>query len=181
MRTLRVSLVGTVILALLGGLGNVALAQDDMDAAKVTPVTGTRLSAVEDTTDEEWWEEDGVGHSRGVRGVETIEWSDPRLPSELQLVNNFDAYDQGGVFSGATLLEGPEGYWTGEFRVFCDADFECNGMNTLTGHGAYEGLSAMIRAFDDIEGPEFGDWVFEGLILEGELPPIPEALEPPAE
>jgi hypothetical protein len=52
-------------------------------------------------------------------------------------------------------------------------------MNTIIGHEAYDGLSAVMRAFDDIEGPEFGDWVFEGPIFEGELPPMPEALEPP--
>ena len=54
-------------------------------------------------------------------------------------------------------------------------------MNTITGHEAYEGLYAVIRAFDTIEGPEFGDWVFEGFILEGEMPPMPEPVEPASE
>ena len=82
--------------------------------------------------------------------------------------------------TGTTLMEGPEGYWTGEFTLFCDADSGCSGVNTITGHGAYEGLFAVMRAFDDIEGPVFGDWVFEGVIFESEMPPMPEALEPSA-
>ena len=187
MRTLRMSLAGTVILALLGGLSGVALAQNDEDAGPVTHFTGTQLDAVDDVTDEEWWVEDNdLLRSRGTRVTETIEWSDPRLPSELQGVMNFVQYPhtevpRGTAVSGTTLLEGPEGYWTGEFTLFCDADSECNGMNTLTGHGAYEGLFAVMRAFDDIEGPEWGDWVYEGLIFEGEMPPMPDPIEASAE
>jgi len=178
MRALRVTLAGTVILALLGGLGSAAIAQADTDAGPVTRVTGTVLSSVDDATDEESWEEDGIYHSRGFRVTETVDWSDPRLPSELQSVQNLDASGSSAVVSGTTLLEGPEGYWTGEFIVVCDAASGCTGVNTITGHEAYEGLFAVMRAFDDIEGPVFGDWVFEGLIFEGEMPPMPEALEP---
>ena len=184
MRILRVTLAGTVVLALLGGLGSVALAQEDAETAKVTPFTGTRLDAVWDTTDAEWWEEDGIGHSRGMRGTETIEWSDPRLPSEMHVGMNFDEYGPGEfqatAVSGTTLLEGPDGYWSGEFTVYCD-DRGCHGMNTITGHEAYEGLLAVFRAYDDIEGPEEGEWVYEGLIFEGEMPPRPEPVEPSAE
>ena len=46
MRTLRLSLVGAIICALLGGLNGVALAQDDGDGGPVTHFTGTRLDAV---------------------------------------------------------------------------------------------------------------------------------------
>jgi hypothetical protein len=41
MRTLRLSLVGAVILVLLGGLSSLAIAQSDTDTAKVTHFTGT--------------------------------------------------------------------------------------------------------------------------------------------
>ena len=130
--------------------------------------------------------EDGLLHSRGTRVTETWEWSDPRLPSETQGVMSFVRYPfgetpVGTMVSGTTLLEGPEDHWTGEFTVYCEACPECHGMNTLTGHEAYAGLFAVMRAFDDIEGPEWGDWVMEGLILEGEMPPLPEVLESTAE
>jgi hypothetical protein len=175
MRTLRLSLAGMVMLALLGGLGGVTLAQEDTDGAKVTHVTGTRVSAVEDAIDE-WWEADGIGHGRGLHATETIEWSDPRLPSELQIMQNIDALGQEAVVTGATLLEGPEGYWTGEFTAYCDPDSDCHGMNTITGHGAYAGLFAVFRGFW-ADGPG-SDWVFDGVIYEGEALPMPEALEP---
>ena len=177
MRTVRLSLVGLVMLVLLGGLGGVALAQADTDTAKVTHFTGTRLSAVEGTVDE-WWEADGIGHARGLHATETIEWSDPRLPSELQIVQNLDVPGQEAVVTGATLLEGPEGYWTGEFTAYCDPESECHGMNTITGHVAYEGLFAVFRGF--YAGGPGSDWVFDGVIYEGETLPIPDALEPPA-
>ena len=175
MRTLRLSLVGMVLLALPGGLGGVALAQADTETAKVTHFTGTRLSAADGTIDE-WWEADGIGHARGLHGTETIEWSDPRLPSEMQMVQNLDALGQGAVVTGATLLEGPEGSWTGEFTAYCDPDSDCHGMNTITGHGAYEGLFAVMHGFY-ADGPG-SDWVFDGVLYEGETLPIPEPLEP---
>jgi hypothetical protein len=175
MRTLRLSLAGMVMLALLGGLGGVTLAQEDTDGAKVTHVTGTRVSAVEGAIDE-WWEADGIEHGRGLHATETIEWSDPRLPSELQMVQNIDALGQAAVVTGATLLEGPEGSWTGEFTAYCDPDSDCHGMNTITGHGAYAGLFAVFRG-SWADGPG-SDWVFDGVIYEGEALPMPEALEP---
>ncbi len=178
MRTLRLALVGTVTVLLLAGIGGVAPAQEDIDTAKVTHFTGTRVSATEGTIDE-WWEADGIGHGRGIRGSETIEWSDPRLPSELQMVQNVDAPGQEVVVAGATLLEGLEGYWTGEFTAYCDPGSDCHGMNTITGHGAYQGLTAVLRGYY-ADGPG-SDWVFDGVIYEGETLPMPEALEPTAE
>ena len=179
MRVLRVSLVGTVILVLLGGTGSVALAQEDVDTVKVTPFTGTRLSAVEGAIDEEWWGADGSLHLRGGRATEMIEWSDPRLPSEVHAVQNLVASGSSATVFGTTLSEAPEGYWTGEFTVVCDADGDCHAMNHMIGHEAYEGLFAVARGFW-ADGPG-SDWVFDGLIFESEMPPMPEALEPPAE
>ena len=178
-----IALIGGFLMAGLIDPPEEAVPPAALDAAPVTHVTGTRVSAVEDTTDEEWWAEDGVGHSRGMRATETVEWSDPRLPSELQVATNLDTYwspvgeFRETVFSGTSLMEGPDGYWTGEFTAYCD-DSDCYGLNTITGHGAYEGLYAVLRAFDDIEGPEDGDWVLDGLLFEGEMPPLPEAMEP---
>ena len=178
MRSLRMTLAGTVILALLDGLGGVALAQEDTDTEKVTHVTGTRVSAAEGAIGE-WWETDGIEHGRGMTGTETIEWSDPRLPSELQMMQNVDLPGEEVVVTGATLLEGPEGYWTGEFTAYCDPDSDCHGMNTIAGHGGYEGLFAVLRGFY-ADGPG-SDWVFDGVIYESETLPVPEALEPTAE
>ena len=181
MRTLRLSLVGTVILGLLGGLGGVVLAQGDTDPAKVTPFTGIALSSMPDSSDEEWWVEDGVGHSRTLRVREAVEWSDPRLPSEKQNVVNFDMFEIGEfrqtAMTGTTLLEGPDGYWAGEFTVYCDTVGDCYGTNILTGHGAYEGLFAIFRSTPSDPGGR-GQGFFDGLIFEGEMPPMPDPIEP---
>ena len=53
-------------------------------------------------------------------------------------------------------------------------------MMLLSGEGAYEGLSAMLqRQYEVITTASRP--VFEGYIFEGELPPMPEPLEPLAE
>ena len=83
MRTLRLSLAGTVILMLLGGLGGVAAAASDADAPGMTWFTGT-------ITDEQWysegaeeWTEDDVSYVQGMVSKWTVEWTDPRLPSTM--------------------------------------------------------------------------------------------------
>ncbi len=80
----------------------------------------------------------------------------------------------------AVLLEGPDGYWTGTNTYFCDHGDTCHGMTHLTGHEAYEGLSALI-ASAAVPGAAGQEWESEGLIFEGEMPPFPEPLEPAAD
>lgn len=58
--------------------------EDDTQVGRDTPFTGTRIGLVPDTTDEEWWVEDAVGHARVYRLEEQVEWSDPRLPTTKQ-------------------------------------------------------------------------------------------------
>lgn len=182
MRTVRLSLAGTAILVLLGGVGGV-VSQSDEGAGPVTPVTGTRLSATTDTSEEEWTEAGGLGHARNFKLLETVEWSDPRLSPEKLNVLNFDMYNI-GVFkevplTGVVLLQGPDGSWTGLSTGFCDRQYACHEMDILTGHGAYEGLFATILGEHDLEAG--AQYVYQGLIYEGEMPPLPEAIEPPVE
>ena len=78
MRTLRLSLTATVILALLGCLGGAVLAQDeplaevgraDEDApVTATHVTGTPIDhSSDDSAVESWTDERGVEHFYGFR------------------------------------------------------------------------------------------------------------------
>jgi hypothetical protein len=183
MRTLRLSLAGTVILALLGGLGGVATAQVDAEHGPATPFTGAVQSTTVDTSEEVWSVEGDIGHARIFKTHEIVEWSDPRLPTDKLNVLNFDMYDIGEFrqtpISGTMLLEDQDGYWTGTFTSFCDADGECHGMNVLTGHGDHEGLFAVFRASPPRD-PETEEHLvlYEGLIFEGEMPPMPDAIEP---
>ena len=182
MRTLRLSLVGTVTLVLLVGSGGVVVAQSDDEAGPVTPVTGTRLSATTDTSEEEWSYEGTVGVARNFKLLESVEWSDPRLPSDVLNVLNFDMHVIGHFqdlpVTGAVLLQGPDCYWTGSLTGFCDPQETCHVMETLTGHGAYEGLFATILGGDAEAGAQY---LYEGMIFEGEMPPMPDPLEPSAE
>jgi len=184
-RTLGLPLAGTVILALLGGLSVAVAAQaEETDSGPVTSITGVRLGLTTDTSEEEWSVDGSVGHARIFRVHETVEWSDPRLPTDKVTTLNFDMYNIGEFrelpMTGTSLLEGPDGYWTGTTTGFCDQDGDCFGIDILTGHGAYEGLFATLHA-SPLRDPEAeGDQLWEGLIFEGEMPPMPDQLEPSA-
>ncbi len=83
MRTLRLSLVGMVILALLAGPSVAVVGRSGDESGWATPVTGNRLSVTFDDSEEEYSEEAGYVQVRGLIVDETWEWSDPRLPSGM--------------------------------------------------------------------------------------------------
>ena len=119
MRTSRLSLAGTAILALLGGLSVPALVQSESDdAVSVTRITGTVVDAVWDDSQVEMTSEGDVNYGRGMRLVETYEWSDPRLPAVKTSVMNFNSYPGGEAGRGIVAqltnrLDGPDGSWVG--------------------------------------------------------------------
>ncbi len=185
MRTLRVSLIGTVVVMLLAGLAGTAVARTDGSAR----VTGSELYSMAGSYPE--FSEDGVlgedwiGHGRGMGSTQKIEWSDPRLPSEVQSVTNFEAYgsevdgDVGAVvINSMWLLEDSDGTWIGPWTGWCDDQDRCQGMVVLTGHGAYDGFYTVLteRLEEDADGT--ATKVFEGAILAGEMPPLPAPPEP---
>ena len=206
MRTLRLSLAGTVILALLGGLGGAAIAQDEPIAeeepameevgrvgsspATATIVTGSVVSSSTDSSELQLTEDGGVMHVSGLKATSEFEWSDPRLPSQGEVTtNHIGAVDVGGAYHYLWMLEGPEGYWTGPETGFCDAADRCRGTAFLTGHGIHEGLFAVLATETPLD--QSGDVlrdpagnvtpVFDGAIFQGDAPPMPEPPEPSAE
>lgn len=54
-------------------------------------------------------------------------------------------------------------------------------MITLTGHRAYEGFYAVLSEWPQEDEDDTSTPTFEGAILAGEMPPVPEAPEPTAE
>lgn len=190
MRTLRLSLMGAVILALLAGLAGAVLARTDGS----TRVTGSVVwSGMGDPTGFEFTEEgvigeDWVGHGRGLKWLAGFEWSDPRLPSQAKMVANFDAYgseEDGDVGVRAVinmwLLEDADGYWTGPETSWCDDQDHCRGVLTLTGYGAHEGLYAVLSLQPQENEDGTITQTMEGAIFAGDMPPMPDLLEPPAE
>jgi hypothetical protein len=186
MRTLRLSLVGTVILALLSGLSIAAVAQSETADVPITAVTGAIVSSSFDDSDEEYTvDADGVGHARGARLVETFEYTDPRLPAEKRSLLNFDIYPLAGgaqvwVLRTTIRIDGQDGYWAGTGQWFGpvegpagSAEVYAGGQDVLVGHGAYEGLM-LVQGCDAKTG-------CSGYIVEGVMPPDPEPVEPIAE
>ncbi|MGD8486073.1 MAG: hypothetical protein PVG27_12500 [Chloroflexota bacterium] len=191
MRTLRLSLAGTVMLALIAGLAAVAAAQEE--SAPVTFVTGT----VAEVYGPDHGEGESDLASYGLRGYEVmtqsalirevVEWSDPRLPTDLWLAVGYTLISTGeDEFDGAMnmawqgLLEDEEGRWHGTGRSLQGTD-EKYSLYVLTGEGAYEGLSALLRGTtpDDTEAALLHahapwDMAYEGYIFEAEMTPFPD-------
>jgi hypothetical protein len=178
MRTLRLPLAGAVSLALLGVLSGAVVGQDE-DAGPNAWVTGVGQGMTGDPSEVEWSETDSGMSGRGFKVVETVEWSDRRLPSEFRSVGNLHANEVGTVFSTAELWEGPDGDWTGRWTGACDLEDNCWGMTVLTGQRAYEGLSAVIVTMAPEDPGSSAQ--YRGFIFEGELPPMPDPVEPIAE
>ena len=156
MRTLRLCLVGTVTLALLGGLGGLALAQDDASE----PMTPAFFTMVEETEDP--W---------------TIVTTDPRF-SGTWVANEPDWYFLGAndwdhVSSGFVHLENDEGAWKGWTSGFSwMGEVPFHEQMWLVGEGAYEGLSAVAVSGCERLPCEGEDSSFKGIIFEGEVPPL---------
>ncbi len=162
-------------------------AQDEPATDPTALVTGSMLWQGTDPSQMEFSEEGpvdqpgSVGHGRGLKHTAAYEWSDSRLPSQGEGVTNFEAYGESGVAISSTwLLEGPDGYWTGPWSGYCDAQDRCRGLVVLTGHGAYEGLYAVLAERTPEEASRVRS-VFEGGIYFGTMPPPPESLEPTTE
>ena len=177
-----------MILVLLGALTGAVVALEDEVSDPTAIVTGSMLSVTTDTSDLEFSEEGvadepgWVGHGRGFMTNQVAEWSDPRLPSEIRSFGNFEAYGPAGyAVSSMWLLKGPDGYWEGPWTGFCDPEDHCHGMVVLTGHGAYEGLYAVLAARPDEDSSGTSSQLVEGAIYLRAMPPPPEPLEPTTE
>ena len=189
MRTLRLSLAGTVILALLGGLSGAVVAQEEEQTA--THVTGKVISGEWDfPTSSRSTVEGSIQHVLVMQAVRQFEWSDPRLPPMMTSRMATDAhwYESDANPSAAVpwasthRLDGPDGAWTATERGFMETDgFESFVLLVLTGEGAYEGLGAMLVEGVSEAPDGDDDTIWEGYIFEGELPSMPDPIEPPAE
>lgn len=172
MRTIQLSVAGAVIVVLLGGLAAAAAAQSgEATEPEVTTVSGNRLTVELDMSEVEHSDD---GWTRGLIAIETHTWSDSRLPADMRSRLNLTA---GRVIVGAVLLEDPDGSWSGTWEAFARDDGSGQGMLRLTGSGAYDGLIAFLQASTD-DGNCVECLEYEGIIVEGEMPPMPELLEP---
>ena len=132
---------------------------------------------------------------------QTVEWSDPRLPPTLRAEGAWYIY--GDVPPGLedeevrvetiedyfvmvtevnVLLYGSEGDWHGTARAIkqgAGPDPERHySYYVLEGDGAYEGMHALLRGAPDHDPDGPWDELYEGWIVESELPLLPG---PPSE
>ncbi len=150
MRTMRLSLVGTVILGLLGGLGVVVVAaQTDEGAVEqlslATYVTGTRdftefSEGPTDTT------EGGLEESYDWRVDYVLELSDPRVAGTLTMLGDYvEMQETGprdtGVGQGSVRLVNDGGTWAGTWSRAAHPPCGVHTYVWLVGEGAYEGLT----------------------------------------
>ncbi len=158
MRTLRLPLAGAVMLALLGGLGSVAVGQDESAAPAELPAGPAAFEVQLERTD------DGIYFTA----------SDPRFSGSL----TFDEGTWLEVLPGQTVMadrkrvENDAGAWEGPSSGYIWGDGGKNQQTWWVGEGAYEGLNAVtINSTDGLHG----------LIFEGDVP-LWEYCEPlPAE
>jgi hypothetical protein len=179
--------VAIITVALLAGSAVGVAGQSEGEAPTFTFVTGKVMKDSSPQDDrEETWMDGSVVHVLGWRVERSIDWSDPRLPSEMVSRMNVDTYlaedDIVQTFAETYRLEGSEGVWTGTGRALAmEHGHEADWLMVLTGEGAYEGMHALLRGEPghDANGP--WDERYEGWIIEGEVPPLPDPIEPPAE
>lgn len=185
MRALRVPLVGTVIVALLGGLGGAVLAQEAEAPPLDEPhrVTGQlRYDPYGSYSygQASWNEERRVEERRGAWFADDpIEMDDPRLGGLNSETWNWDTYGgtlkagRGEVMASRVKVVNDDGYWIGTMRgyVAYEPGRHLYMHYELTGKGAYEGHSALLYA----TGPQGGPWDFEGFVFPGPVPEYPDA------
>lgn len=176
MHTLRLSLVGTVILALLGGAVAMVAAQGD----EATGGYGPFFAEFADVSMSETVWEPGPGYGRltGWEVVyEDVVATDPRLSGTWTVVLNGHGFggpedpNSLGVYVGTARLENDDGVWLGEVLNFNSEPYERTRL-VVEGEAAYAGWNAIIDQADQA-------WSgFRGVIFRGGLPPMPEPVQP---
>ena len=172
MCTLRLSLVGTVSLTLLGGLVSVAVAEDTESTGVVVT-----LSGFDWVSEGAWSAEPGVAHSvgEGIVWTETWEATDPRLSGAATYRGTWHAYESldMGIEAFEWQVVNDEGSWSGTGYGFGSPDAVYGEIASvvLLGGGAHEGL----RAYLSFDLPEMD--TARGIIIADELPPFPESAD----
>ena len=190
------------VLALVGGLASAGLltlpANDAAPAGTTdepqpvaaeaaigdfTPVTGEAIESMVDDSGLLFWQNKGVWYISDVTSHHIMDWSDPRLPADMDGTLNTGFFGSeevrpGQLMYGELLLEGPKGYWSGPLRSYYDSESVRHGWTQLTGHGAYEEMTAVLFSTTDRTCAEC--LAITGGIFDGPEPLVPKPLKPSA-
>ena len=191
MRTLRQTLAGLVSLALAAGITGIAVAQEEAEAEAVPTGVVIEATWLDELDDGRFIIEPGAAFYTISEMIEVWSWdsTDPRLSGDATSRAMVHRYPSLGTSTGydlyawaLTLVNG-DGSWTGTgtgLRTWEDpAEFGNVETMTLHGAGAYEDLTAYLTYAGESssDARPYTD-TYRGLIVAGELPPIPE---PPVE
>ena len=181
MRTLRLSLAGTVILALLGGVGGAVVAQEKAPAdGTPTMFTGRTVggcAAGEEPTVEEV---DGITLVRGSgSGCYKWETTDPRVNGESVIYWNYDDIPargespEGSIGTARERITTETGAWEGTLtQLYIDGVPKVE-SGWYFGEGEYDGLVMYVTLQDD----GVSTWGY----ISDEPPPVPETVPETAE
>ena len=120
---------------------------------------------------------EAVGTTAQTRGevcTFDVAMSDPRLEGDITATSNVDEYvleRDLRVWSGAYRIENAEGAWQAAPQtVVTLSDGITASTVVFAGQGAYDGLVAVAEFVWD---PDSSSWGLRGVIIEGEVPPLP--------
>ena len=176
MRTLRLSLAGTIMLVLLGGLGVAALAQAEPGySTDGTWMSLTQEQCVPTTLLDRTNQANGDYQVRGLGVTCAAPGEDERFGSPMKIVLNEDCFADGGCVNWGTIAQpGADGAWSGWFAGTEDPDASTYLTIVMTGSGDYEGLTHIRHA----TGPFHGPLDHAGVVFEGAPPPLLAMPEP---
>jgi len=151
MRTLRLSLTGTVI--------------DEQDFWNGAPTDYNEQPS-------------GDYQVRGIPVGNVSTDSDPRLSGAWTWDLNEDCFADGGCVNWGTVeAVGPDGTWSGWYAGTERPDTMTYQYRVLVGAGDYEGLTRI----DHMVGPFAGPFETHGVTYEGDPPPMLDMDVPPAD
>lgn len=178
MRTVRMSLAGTVVLVLLAGLSSAVLAQataeDPLDPMRPSQFTGSWLVDWEgEFAGWAWTDLGDYSESLDNESVTPFEASDPRISGTWTQVASIrkspidiEADIFALVWSGVVRIENEAGAWSGTFDGYYGED-GVRELYRLDGEDAYDGLTAVLSWVEE------GD-TYDGVIIAGVPPEYPE-------
>ena len=181
MRTLRLALMGTVILALPGVSGGAVLAQDeeppeDLDWTQSTMFTGTETCKVVGFGERS---EEDIIRQRGFTSECLEEMSDPRVSGVNTATWDSDCYPFIGCVTWGTFeIAASDGDWAGTFTATSGHGEQASMMMTATGSGtdAYEGW---VYVGHSVTPDPYVNGTVDGFIYLGD-PPANLAVEMPS-
>ena len=173
MRPLRLSLIGTVIVTLLGGFSGVVSAQAD-SADPMAPATASIEIASSQEISPGMMRMDvpGIVYTDGVHHEHVWEATDPRLSGAVTYRGNWMGFPEVPmqVESATYEVANEGGRWFGAATAQAGPSLGNNDTILLRGEGGYEGLMAYIL----IDGTTTYPPRIYAAVFPGEMPPTPE-------